>query len=201
METVTSSSVTPERVDAHLVQQLNRMSFQEREIINEEIHGVRSLAVEETPEFVQQKLVELDRALTELPDREKTAYLEAVRFNSLYVVNQEKLRLPILRAEVFDARKAATRLAKFLDLVLDLYGHEALMRPITLADFNSEDINLMKQGLFQMLPGRDRTGRRIMGHFADIPTEFSVRSRVSVACVCCGLYECLKVRVKMRMTD
>ncbi|KAL3904879.1 MAG: hypothetical protein SGARI_004718, partial [Bacillariaceae sp.] len=148
--------------------------------IHEEIHGVQTLAVEETPEFVQQKLAELDRALQEIPDREKSAYLEAIRFNSLYVINQERLRVPILRAEVFDARKAAIRLVKFLELVFDLYGHEALMRPITLADFNSEDINLMKQGLFQMLPGRDRTGRRVMGHFADIPAEFSVRSRVSV---------------------
>jgi hypothetical protein len=174
-----SSSLKPERVDADLAQQLNQMTFEERERIHEEIHGVQSRAVEESPKFVLQKLDELDRALEYLPDKEKLAYSEAIRFRSIYVTDDEKLRLPMLRAEVFDVKKAAIRLCRFMDFVKDLYGHEALMRPVTINDFNSEDVNLMKQGIFQMIPGRDRTGRRVMGHFVDIPPEFSIRSRVS----------------------
>jgi hypothetical protein len=97
---------------------------------------------------------------------------------SSYVADVKKLRLPVLRAEVFDPHRAAVRMTKYLDLVSDLYGTQGLLRPITLADFLPEDAQLMKEAVFQMLAGRDRTGRRIMGNFADIPSEFSVRSRV-----------------------
>ncbi|KAL3916776.1 MAG: hypothetical protein SGILL_005027 [Bacillariaceae sp.] len=178
MVTAPTSSLEPDRVDADLVQQLNQMSFQERERIHEEIHGVQSLAVQETPEFLEQKLAELDRALEYLPEKEKVAYSEAIRFGSMYVNDNEKLRIPMLRAEVFDVKKAAIRLCKFFDLAKDLHGNAALMRPVGVQDFNTEDTKLLKRGIFQALPGRDRTGRRVMGHFVDIPPEFSVRSRI-----------------------
>jgi hypothetical protein len=176
----TGGIVTPtlESVDAVLARELNRMSFQEREGISEEIHGVHSMAVNETPEFVHEKLVALEQALQRIPDHDKAAYSKAMKLQSPFVSNLEQLRLPILRAEVFDSQKAAIRMVKFLDLVYDLCGEDALMRPMNLSDFTSEDERFMRQGFFQMLAGRDRTGRRIMGHFADIPIKFSVRNRV-----------------------
>lgn len=154
------------------------MSFEEREGISEEIHGVHCMAIKETPEFVRQRLDALEQALQRIPNQDKMAYLEAIRMQSAYVNDVSQLKLSMLRAEVFDPQKAAVRLVNFLDLVHDLCGKEALMRPMNLTDFTPEDIQLMKEGLFQMLAGRDRTGRRIMGNFADIPAKFSVRSRV-----------------------
>jgi hypothetical protein len=58
-------AVVPDSVDALLVQELNRMSFQEREGISEEMHGVHCMAVQETPEFVKEKLDALDTACAE----------------------------------------------------------------------------------------------------------------------------------------
>ncbi|KAG7345161.1 hypothetical protein IV203_032692 [Nitzschia inconspicua] len=181
-------SVAPDSIDALLSQELNRMSFQEREVICEEIHGVHSMAVTETPDFVQEKLEELEQALERIPNHEKHVYLHALKRKSPFVADAVQLRLPMLRAEVFDAHKAAVRMVKYLDLVTDLYGSEALMRPITLSDFQPEDAQLMRLGLFQMLGGRDRTGRRIMGNFADIPANFTIRSRIKNALY---MYTCL----------
>jgi hypothetical protein len=173
-----TATLTLESVDAVLAHELNRMSFQEREGISEEIHGVHSMAVEETPEFVHEKLVALEQALERIPDHDKGAYSKATKLQSPYVVDVVQLRLPLLRAEVFDAQKAAFRMVKFLDLVYDLCGEDALMRPMNLSDFTTDDVRFLRQGFFQMLAGRDRTGRRVMGHFADIPFDFTVRNRV-----------------------
>jgi hypothetical protein len=175
--------LTPESVDAVLAHELNRMSFLEREGISEEIHGVHSMAVKEAPEFVQEKLVALEQALQKIPNHEKAAYSKAIQLHSQFVVNVEQLRLPILRAEVFDVQKAAIRMVKFLDLLYDMCGEDALMRPINLSDFSTDEMKFMRLGFFQMLTGRDRTGRRVMGHFADIPTNFSVRNRVRSKCL------------------
>mmetsp|Transcript_10957 Transcript_10957/g.19680 ORF Transcript_10957/g.19680 Transcript_10957/m.19680 type:complete len:550 (-) Transcript_10957:1047-2696(-) len=184
--------VTPEFVDALLAQELNQMSFQEREGIHEEIHGVHTLAVEETPEFVSQKLYLLEQTLNaavtndrkvapRMSNINKTAYLEALRLNSQYVRDDQNFRLPFLRAELFDHTKAAIRMLKYLDLIYDLHGSEALLRPMRLSDFSPVDFKMMKEGVFQVLPGRDRTGRRIMGAFDDIPAEYPIQTRIRVA--------------------
>jgi hypothetical protein len=171
--------VTPETVDAMLAQELNQMSFQERECVNEEIHGVNTLAIDEAPAFVNEKLMLLDLALDRwIAPHQKMAYLEALRLNSQYVHDVETFRLPFLRAELFDVHRAALRAVKFLDYMYELFGSEALMRPIFLSDFNDTDLKMMKEGFFQVIPGRDRSGRRIMGIFGDIPTEYDYTSRV-----------------------
>jgi hypothetical protein len=178
-------AVRPETIDTLLAQELNQMTFQEREHIHEEIHGVHTLAVDETkPEFVSHKLRLLERAISDLvPPSQKVAYDEAVRLNSSYVKDETNFRLPFLRAELFDTAKAAFRLTRFLDFMYDLYGPDALMRPMTLADLSPIDMKLMKEGCFQVLPGRDRSGRRMLGIFDDIPPEYSFRTRVGTILV------------------
>jgi hypothetical protein len=180
-------TATLDSIDTVLAHELNRMSFQEREGISEEIHGVHSMAVKETPDFVHEKLMALEQALQKIPDQDKGAYSKAMQLQSPYVINVVQLRLPILRAEVFDVKKAALRMVKFLDLAYDLCGEDGLMRPMNLSDFSTEDMRFLRQGFFQMLGSRDRTGRRVMGHFADIPTNFPVRNRVRTnSIVYCG---------------
>ena len=177
-----AQEVRPESIDAFLAEELNQMSFQEREGIHEEIHGVHTLAVDETssPDFVREKLSLLQDAIDNaVPAQSKTAYLEAVKLNSRYVHDADNFRLPLLRAELFDPTKAAIRLCKYLDWMYELYGTAALMRPVCLSDMNPTDMKLLKEGCSQVLPGRDRSGRRMICLFDDIPPEYPLLTRVS----------------------
>ena len=81
---------------------------------------------------------------------------------SCYVKSQN-FQLAFLRCEFFDAKKAALRMGKYLELVCDLYGEEALWRPLRVDDFKSkEEIEVMDAGFQQLLPFRDRCGRRVL---------------------------------------
>jgi len=54
-------------VNILLAKELNKLSFNNRERINEEIHGVCCLALEETPELLETALDKLSSALEDIP--------------------------------------------------------------------------------------------------------------------------------------
>jgi len=95
-------------------------------------------------------------------------------------VNTDDFRLRFLRCELFDVAKAAIRMTKYLELVLDLFGDYALQRPIRLADFSRSELKDIRKGRFQFLPYPDRggiTGRRVMVVIPDHEWE-SISPRV-----------------------
>lgn len=151
----------PEDVDDLVSKELMRLTLNDRNSIQEEIHGVNCLALEETPEFIQGSLRKLAFELDEgLPSSETKGYKMSQKFQSTYV-NSIDFRLRFLRCELFDPKKAAKRMTFFLEIVLDLFGTYALERSIRLSDFNKEELKFMRKGRFQWLPFRDRSGRRI----------------------------------------
>eukprot|EP00536_Pseudo-nitzschia_multiseries_P016455 jgi/Psemu1/221401/e_gw1.1120.3.1 len=155
----------PKVVDSLLSQELMQLSMKERNAIQEEIHGVHCLAPEETPNMLQESLGKLAFELEHvLPLHKKKAFLESQQLNETYV-NHDNFRLRILRCELFDASKAAKRLALFLHCVQDLFGDYALQRPVRLSDFTRDELKYMRRGRYQFLPFRDRSGRRILVTF------------------------------------
>jgi hypothetical protein len=174
-----SESLTPQSIDAMLARELNQLTFQEREGIFEEFHGVHNSAVDETPDFVERKLAALEREIQSIPH--KPAYDRAVRLNSAYVRDEQGFRLPFLRAEHFQEQQAANRMMRYLAFVQELYGQVALVRPTYLSDLTALDLAVLRAGNWQLLPGRDKSVRRIIGLFGDIPPEFPVVSRVCSA--------------------
>jgi len=70
-------------------------------------------------------------------------------------------------------------LAKFLELAYELYGEEAWRRPLRIDDFKTrEEIELFNAGHQQLLPFRDKSGRRVLAVHGDLnlPTS-SLMSR------------------------
>ena len=55
----------PEDVDRILADELNALSFRDREALSEEVHGVRSMAPDETPEMVRKALSDLNEEIEE----------------------------------------------------------------------------------------------------------------------------------------
>jgi hypothetical protein len=153
--------VDPKQVESLLTQELNQMSLKERELAYEEVHSVDKV-IDEPTEFVTQRLEALERALRMIPT--KPAYDQAEQISKLYVTNK-KLRLQFLRAEYFDARKAAHRLVSFMEGKLQFFGPEVLARSIYLSDLHDDDFESLKSGFDQLLPSRDRAGRAILFHY------------------------------------
>jgi len=149
----------PKYVDTLLSSELLRLSLKDRNDIQEEIHGVHCLAPEETPELLEQTLRNLDLELEKLPPDETKAYQRSQRIPNTYV-NTLEFRLRFLRCELLDAKKAAKRMMFFLNTALEFFGESALERPIRLSDFKKEELKYMRKGRIQMLPFRDRSGRR-----------------------------------------
>lgn len=170
-------------VDDMLSKEMLDLSFSDRNAISEEIHGVCCLAPRETPELLSVGLVELQRELDAMPYKpaydKAQAYAQLPKYANTSYVNTPEFRLKFLRCELFDARKAAIRLTKFLELMVELYGLFALQRKVQLKDFSKHEMQIVRAGYFQTLPFRDRSGRRIMCIVSTMGIEYDPMLRVS----------------------
>jgi hypothetical protein len=182
----------PQDVDAMIAGDLHSMSLQEREHCYHDIHGV-SDAIDETPEFVQEKLKELDDELGRAPSwNNKAAYLQAEADDPEFV-RCTKLRLKFLRTYAFDVKKAASHLLRFFEQKLLTFGRELLTKDIKLSDMDANDIRCLESGKYQLVPQRDRAGRKLFACImAKESNEGSVeqqlaKSRVSHAVDCMSI--------------
>jgi hypothetical protein len=179
-------------VERILINEMNNCTIKDRTEIQEELHGVLCLAPDETPELLTRSLNQLSIELDNddhIPQDEKRAYILSQQLqkeqeqeqeqhsnhqhqdssrqqqqqqqNVLYV-NSIEFRLMYLRSGLFDVKKTAKRIVQALDLLLEIYGEYALERKIKLSDFTKNELKIMKKGYIQLLPSRDRGGRRII---------------------------------------
>ena len=170
----------------------------------EEIHGVSSRAVEESPAKIAQALTELQTEIERVPVQLQSSYQRSLvmmrerqqqMFNGsgtvgsismppparpLHVHTQDFL-LQFLRAERFDTAKAALRYCNCLNFLQSYFGDYALERELYVSDLNSEEMALLKSGCIQLIPGqRDRFGRRIIAFVGEVGYGQSVMARVSI---------------------
>lgn len=151
-----------ESVDKLFSKERMDLSVQDRNACLEEAHGVLCLAPKESPAMIKEALEKLSEELDKkLADHQKSAYNQSKGVKGSYVETDD-FRLRFLRAALFDIPKAAKLLAKFLDVALQFFGPFTLKRPVTLSDFSKEELKIIRKGLCQFLPFRDRSGRRIL---------------------------------------
>ena len=166
---------TEKETDSLIAQQLTKLSMKDREKVYYDLHGI-SEEIKETPTMIAAALVDLETELQALQDKE--AYEMAYNMNPEYV-KQIKLRLKFLRAELFDAKKAALRMARHFQVKLDLFGSDKLSRDIQQVDLDSDATKALYSGYMQILPVRDRSGRLISLTIPHINNRnFSIESKV-----------------------
>ena len=85
--------IDPDNVEAMLVGELNQMTFEEREKVWEELHGVETIT-QETKELLATSLQEMEQAIQALPNR--AIYDKAKRVSASYVEDRS-FRLMFLR--------------------------------------------------------------------------------------------------------
>mmetsp|Transcript_19290 Transcript_19290/g.44705 ORF Transcript_19290/g.44705 Transcript_19290/m.44705 type:complete len:519 (+) Transcript_19290:274-1830(+) len=158
-------------IDSLLSKELMQLNFEDRTNISEEVHGVRNMAVEESGSVKDDALTMLEYHINRMLPSEKTAYEKALSLPQTYI-NESEFRLRFLRAELFDTEAAARRMMTYLDLIFELFGIEVLKRPIRSTDFKGkEEKAALRGGLVQLLPYRDRSGRRIIVVLSDIMSQ------------------------------
>jgi hypothetical protein len=177
---ILKQSRVPEDVDALLARELNNMTFAERTMILEDVHGVGDFPKEESnPALLQQRLLELDIALNGIPI--KPAFDEAQRLSLLLppvpvnesqtqtqpavgLVNDPSYRIKFLRAERYHPHNAAVRMINNLQMIHRTFGSDGLIRPLHLSDMLLDPENqVLFSGMFyQVMPFRDRLGRRVV---------------------------------------
>lgn len=162
------------------------LPVKDRNAINEEIHGVSCMAPKESPELISNALYELSHELDLIEEkpaynRAQQMYLENNGVGGRYgYVNTDEFRLRFLRCELFDAKKAAIRMAKYLDLVCGAYGPYALTRPFKLSDFSKADMAFLRGGDYQLMPYRDRSGRRVLCIVTNNRDDISPETRLKI---------------------
>ena len=182
--------VVPSDVDKLLLGELQELSSADRCKVQEEIHGVSTCAIEEDEEKVIEGLLNLEEQIRAIrrevllgADRlssDGRSYDEAMwaclgveeesagpslnnekRMLYLYIFHKD-FRLKFLRADLYDARKAAHRYLRCLECLLKYYGSYALQRPLMYEDLGKECQDAAKTGFVQILPSRDRAGRLVV---------------------------------------
>lgn len=136
----------------------NYMTPEERQLVLEEIHGVSSCALSESPTFVFEKVQELRNQLQRI--RKKPAYDRAAFLHPKYV-NGLDFQLMFLRADKFDSKRAAKRIVLFFEHKLELWGERMIARRITSADLSQDDMKALKSGGVQIIHS-DQAGRPII---------------------------------------
>ena len=164
---------------------LLELSVKDRKAIDEEIHGVTCLAPEETPEFLSASLDKFHWELARIDqkpayDRAQAILKESAPGTSPSYIHAKNYKLRFLRCELFDARKAAKRYCKYLDMLLELHGEIALTRPIRMNDLGREAISFLRSGSLQPLGCRDRSGRRVVCLVPSGPIPFCVQLLVRI---------------------
>ena len=186
-----TARITHEKVSAMMAAELNSLTTAERASILEDVHGVGDTPPEESnPNLMQQKLMEMDATLRSIAN--KPAFDEAQHLcggKSTGLVNDPAFRIRFLRAARYDPRKAAIRMIRNLQVIRETFGLECLVRPIQLNDMildrgnQGSDTFMFSGNFFQIMPFRDRLGRRIVvrsGNAISARGEPDYNTRVSI---------------------
>jgi len=125
-----------DHTDADLAAKMNALSFEQRQAMEEDIHGVSGI-IEETPDFVKEKIIQLREALDKLNPRQRYAWDRAA-FLRPSLSEDKRLYLMCLRARRFRPNDAASLLAAHFGAKLDLFGEDLLLHRITWNDVGAK---------------------------------------------------------------
>jgi len=172
-----------------LSRELLKLSLTDRTAIHEEIHGVGCLAVRETSELIDVALIDFQIELDRISPKDKQAYEECkmrmILFpdeeRTCYILNNDDFRIRFLRCGLFNAAEAARTFVNYLNFVRELWGPEiVLKRLIQCTDFTKSEMKLLRKGYFQVLPFRDRSGRRVVTILGGLSPEIDPIERSKV---------------------
>lgn len=151
-----------EYTDADFARDLQGLSFQERERVNEDIHLVTH-QVEETEDFVNRKVKDLIQILKGLSKKavNRDAWDSAVFLRPTLAKDRDHY-LMFLRAKNYDTYDAAISVVKFYETKRLVWGDELLVRRISWDDLSEESRFHYRRAYIVNLPrNKESTCRRV----------------------------------------
>ncbi|CAJ1965489.1 unnamed protein product [Cylindrotheca closterium] len=152
-----------QEIDEILSEALTKLTFEEREEHQEVIHGVKDTTVD-------------DEAILEPALQDLESHIENMKSDSVYemaesidpaYVSARPFRAMFLRAKEYDAKAAAEQMLLFFESKHQLFGIDKLVKDITIADLDDDDIACLNHSNLQ-LGGRDRSGRQVLINIASL---------------------------------
>jgi hypothetical protein len=151
-------------IDELLCKELQSLSTQQRTKVQEEVHGVATLCPEENPVMIDEALMSMQQHLDAIQDKHEYDQLSLHSY-----LHSREWRLKFLRCELYDCKMAALRLVRFTEYMRQEYDLDVVERPLRLSDLETkcgskgrEVMSSFKSGHTQLLPFRDRSGRRVI---------------------------------------
>lgn len=148
----------PDDMASLFASEMNKLSFQEREAVYEDLHAV-SKPEEESSEVVDEIIRQMRDEITGI--RVKPAYNKAFFLNREYV-DDPRFLLMFLRSTRFDAREAARKICDHFKFKLELFGPDLLAREIMYEDLDQGSKEALYSGAVQVPRCKDRAGRAII---------------------------------------
>ena len=143
--------------------ELNQLTAKERELLLEEIHGVANIRIEESSnDLMDERIRELEDELKKLTTYESHVQYERACFLAPHRVKHRDFRLKFLRADSFNAKKAARRMTNYFHSKAELFGEDKLLKDITLDDLDEDDMDCLMTGGYMILPSKDQSGRTLI---------------------------------------
>lgn len=140
----------------NLEKEVDELDDKAKEERSRDLYGSSNLADVETPEQLAVSLEKLHAELEGID--EKAAYMKATERCPDYA---SSLLLPFLRAELFDAAKAARRMVTYWEEKLRLFGEDKTFKPLTERDIGENGRQVILDGGIQVLP-KDEHGRAVL---------------------------------------
>lgn len=159
-DNTTTPRVANEYTDADLANDMNALSFAERQLIVEEIHGV-SDSLEETPDFLESKVREIIQTLKNMPRTSaRSAWDRAVFLRPSLASKDKDHYLLFLRARRFDAFLAANLLLKFYEAKRELWGDDLLIHRISWNNLSLQEQAQVRRGVCQVISKKPESESR-----------------------------------------
>lgn len=147
--------------DADLANELNQLTFEEREAVTEDIHGLSGV-IPENPPFVREKLKEFREVMDNLSANVVTrAAWDRAVFLRPSLQSDRELALLYLRAKRFDTFDAVQLLFKSYEAKQFLFGEESVLhRRIRWDDLTELEQSIVRSGFCLHIPRNKENTRK-----------------------------------------
>ena len=98
-------------------------------------------------------------------------------------VHDIKFRVKFLRAEKFDATRAACRMAAYFDEKQNLFGRDKLTKDIELSDLDEHDMESLRLGYLQVLSKPDHANRKVLFYYKALSNCYKERENIVSNCM------------------
>mmetsp|Transcript_24171 Transcript_24171/g.27594 ORF Transcript_24171/g.27594 Transcript_24171/m.27594 type:complete len:326 (-) Transcript_24171:142-1119(-) len=179
----------------NMEQSATESSFQRT--VDDELYG--QIIPEESPQFVESKLNELQIELDKIQNAEKADWTMAMA--NCPQLCDDKFKLMFLRCEGFNIDLAAKRIVKYWATRVKIFGESKAFLPLVLGEDGpfKDDNESLKIGFIRFTNKKDSAGRSIMfGDPSRLPIDHSSYENESI---CRSLWYCMHVALEDETTQ